>query len=196
VGPVIERAELCPGQPPRLVEPGRAALGQDHGRRLWYAVHTRSRHEEVVRRLLVGKAIEIFLPRMEAWSRRVDRRKRIQVPLFRGYLFVNVAMDRQVWSEIVRTRGVVRVLGNSGGCVPVPESQIESVRTLLAGETEFRPHPYPEAGRRVRVINGPLAGCHGILLKKGAKRGRLVIAVDIIRQAVSVEIDGADVEPA
>jgi len=164
--------------------------------RKWYAVHTRSRHEDAVRHRLESRAIETFLPKMEAWSRRIDRRQRIQLPLFRGYLFVNVALDHPTWSDIVRTSGVVQVLGNSEGGIPVPESQIESVRTLLAGEILLTPHPYLQVGRRVRVINGPLSGCEGILLKKSHQGTRLVISVDIIRQAVSVEIDAADIEPA
>jgi transcriptional antiterminator NusG len=167
-----------------------------HPRAQWYAVHTRSRHEDAVHKRLAGKAIEVFLPKMEVWSRRVDRRKRIQVPLFPGYLFVNAVMDRYVCSEIIRTNGVVQVLGNSEGAVPVPESQIESVRTLLVNNVLPSPHAYLRVGRRVRVINGPLAGCEGILLKKSNRSSRLVIAVDIIRQAVAVEIDASDVEPA
>lgn len=162
----------------------------------WYAVHTRSRHEDAVGHRLNSRSLEVFLPKVEVWSRRLDRRKRIQLPLFRGYLFVRANLDRPTWSEIVRTSGVVRVLGNSEGAVPVPEWQIESLRTLLDGNVLITPHPYLRVGRRVRVVHGPLAGCEGILLRKTHQDTRLVIAVDIIRHAVSVEIDAADVEPA
>jgi transcription antitermination factor NusG len=162
----------------------------------WYALYTRSRHEDVVCQRLAGKTIETFLPKMEVWSRRVDRRQRIQLPLFRGYVFANVAMDHGAWADIIRTSGVVQVLGSPEGCVPVPESQIETVRTLVGGGLLLSPHPYLQVGRRVRVVNGPLAGCEGILLKKGPKGTRLVIAVDIIRRAISVEIEASDVEPA
>ncbi|MFH0810751.1 MAG: UpxY family transcription antiterminator [Pseudomonadota bacterium] len=161
----------------------------------WYAVHTRSRHEDVVQKRLAGRGVEVFLPKIEVWSRRLDRRKRIQVPLFAGYLFVNVQLGPETWIEIVRTGGVVRVLKGAEGFSPVPTAQIESVQTLLAGGEPFDPHPYPQAGRRVRVLHGPLAGCEGILLRKSAK-SRLVIAVDIIRRAVCVEIDSLAVEPA
>jgi transcriptional antiterminator NusG len=162
---------------------------------LWYAVHTRGRHEDAVSRRLAGRSFETFLPKLETWSRRRDRRQLIHLPLFPGYLFVKVSMDRYVWSEIVRTSGVVQVLGNAQGCVPVPEPQIESVRTLLADSLGLSPHPYLQVGRRVRVVAGPLAGCEGILIKKSDRRSRLIVAVDIIRQAVSVEMDAADVEP-
>jgi transcription antitermination factor NusG len=176
---VLERAEPC--QPEA---------------RQWYAVHTRSRHEEVVSRRLRAKLIEPFLPKIEVWSRCLRRRRRLLVPLFPCYLFVHVAMEHPLWLEIVRTGGVVRVLGNSRGSLPVPEAQIDSVRRLLESKALLSPHPYLESGRRVRVVSGPLAGCEGILLRRRAKGRRLAIAVDIIRRAVSVELEAADVEPA
>ncbi len=177
------------------VEPGLLAdAARSLEPRFWYAVRTRSRHEEAVYKRLAGKRIEAFLPKMEVWSRRLDRRKRLQVPLFPGYLFVHVALERALWAEVVRTRGIVEVLGAAGRCIPVPAAQIESVRALLAGGVLISPHPYLQAGRRVRVTSGPLAGCEGTLLRKSGD-SRLIIAVDIIRQAVSVEIDSADVEP-
>jgi transcription antitermination factor NusG len=171
-------------------------LLQTPDRRQWYAVHTRSRHEDTVERRLAAKSVETFLPKTWVWSRRLDRRKRIITPLFHGYMFVHVALDHHVWADIVRTNGVVQVLGSPAGCTPVPDSQIESIRRLLAGEALLSPHPYLQVGRLVRVVHGPLTGCEGILMKKGARGQRLVIVVDIIRQAVSVEIDAADVEPA
>ncbi len=172
-------------------------MAPGHGEaRQWFALHTRSRHEEVVRGRLTAKGIETFLPQAAVWSRRADRRKVIEAPLFRGYLFVRVAMGRPVWAQIVRTPGVVRVLGNSEGCLPVPEAQIDSVRALVAGTALPRLHPYLTGGRRVRVASGPLTGCEGVLVRRRGRGGRrLVIAVDIIRQAVCAELEAADVEP-
>jgi transcription antitermination factor NusG len=158
-------------------------------------VHTRSRHEELVRGQLASQAVETFLPRQEVWSRRVDRRLRLRVPLFPGYLFVRLAPEPEVWAALVRTRGVVRVLGHGGRPAPVPEAQIESVRRLLANSAVLSPHPYLQVGRPVRVVSGPLAGCQGLLLRRREHKARLVVSLDILRQAVAVEIDEAGVAP-
>ncbi len=56
----------------------------------WYAVHTRSRHEDRVYLGLTQKSFHAFLPKMEVWSKRKDRRKKIMIPMFPGYLFVEL----------------------------------------------------------------------------------------------------------
>ena len=97
----------------------------------WYCIHTRSRHEEVVFQRLEDKKIHSFLPRLEVWSRRKDRRKKIQKALFPGYLFVHGILDPLHRLEILKTAGVVRILGNEKGPSPVPDFQIDSIKTIL-----------------------------------------------------------------
>ncbi len=162
---------------------------------LWYCLHTRSRHEEVVYQYLEKKGIHAFLPKLEAWSRRKDRRKKIQKALFAGYLFVNEKLNPYRRLEIIKTPGVVRILGNEEGPMPVPEIQIESIRTILNGKAVVSPFPYLKEGQRVRVVEGPLRGCEGFLLKIKEEKERLVITVDLLQRSVSVEIEGASVEP-
>ncbi len=89
---------------------------------LWYCIHTRSRHEEVVFLRLEDERMHAFLPKLEVWSRRKDRRKKIQKALFPGYLFVHEILDPFHRLEILKTPGVVRILGNEKGPVPVPDA--------------------------------------------------------------------------
>jgi transcription antitermination factor NusG len=133
---------------------------------------------------------------MERWSRRRDRRKKIHVPIFPGYLFVHTCLDNQQHVRILQTPGVVSLVRNKDGPLPVPESQINSLETLLAGKEVLTSYPYLRAGMCVRVVNGPLSGCEGILLRKRTGKSRLVVAIDIIQQAVCVEINEEEVEPA
>jgi len=162
---------------------------------LWYCLHTRSRHEDVVYQHLDNKGIHAFLPKMEVWSRRKDRRKKIQKALFPGYLFVNEKLNPYRRLEIIKTPGVVRILGNEEGPMPVPEIQIESIRMILNGKAAVSPYPYLKEGQQVRVVYGPLRGCEGFLLKIKEEKERLVISVDLLQRSVSVEIEGASVEP-
>ncbi|KPJ69419.1 MAG: hypothetical protein AMJ45_00250 [Syntrophobacter sp. DG_60] len=161
----------------------------------WYAIYTSARHEQRVYDRLVNKSIHAFLPKMEVWSRRKDRRKRIQVPLFPGYLFVNVDLDPYVRLEILKTPGVAYILGNNGKLTPIPESQIASIQTLLKNDVLIRPYPYLKIGQRVRIVNGPLIGCEGILLRNKTNKQKLIISIDLLKQSISTEIDEFDVEP-
>ena len=97
---------------------------------LCYCIHTRSRHEEMVFQQLEDKRIPSFLPKLEVWSRRKDRREKIQKALFPGYLFVHEILDPYHRLEILKTPGVVRILGNEHGPVPVPDPQIESIQKV------------------------------------------------------------------
>ena len=97
--------------------------------------------------------------------------------------------------EILKTPGMVRILGSENGPAPVPESQIESIKTILAGKSAVCPVPYLKEGQLVRVVYGPLKGSEGFLLKIKGKREKLVISVDLLQRLVAVEIDGASALP-
>jgi transcription antitermination factor NusG len=157
----------------------------------WYAIHTRSRHEKVVRDQLEAKGIIHLLPLHHKRSKWKDRVKLIEVPLFGGYLFGYFALQEKL--HVLTTVGVARLVGINGTPVPVPEEQIEAVRTMVERKLPYDPHPYLKEGMRVRVKRGPLAGAEGILLSK-KKQYRFVISIDLIQKSVAVDIDSADVE--
>jgi transcription antitermination factor NusG len=158
----------------------------------WYALRTRSRHEKRVREELEAHGIEPFLPLVERWRQWKDRRKKVAFPLFPGYCFARFPLSQRV--VVVSTQGVVQILGNQEGPVPVPEAEIEAVRRLVESTLPYDPYPYLTEGMRVEVIRGPLSGLRGLLLRKGA-RARLVIGVALIHQGASVELDAFDVAP-
>lgn len=158
----------------------------------WYAIWTRSRHEKVVRDQLAGKRVEVFLPTYMRWSRWKDRKKQIEWPLFPGYCFARFdAADRL---PILKCDGVVAIVGTDGTPSPIPEIEIDSIRQLVESELSYDPCPLIKEGEMVEVKSGPLKGVVGRLVRKGA-RARLVLSVDLIGQAVSVEVDAADVRP-
>ena len=161
---------------------------------LWYCVHTRSRHEDMVYQRLSGKNIHAFLPKMEVWSTRKDRRKKIQKALFSGYLFVHENLNPRTHLEILKTPGLVQILGNENGPQPVPDIQIESIQTIMSGKNAVSPFPYLKEGQRIRIVDGPLKGCEGFLLKKQAEKEKLIISLDLLQRSLSIEIEGASIE--
>lgn len=158
----------------------------------WYAIHTRSRHEKLVARQLSEKQIEHFLPMHTEVHRWKDRYKKVEVPLFPSYLFVQLGWDPPRRLSVLRTPGVVRIVGFGLRDVPVPEEQIEALRRVVESEATVHQHKYLRVGQRVKVISGALAGVEGIL-KRIKGTDRLIIAVEAIRQAVAVELAGYEV---
>jgi len=158
----------------------------------WFAIQTRSRHEKVVRDQLAAKSITHLLPLWRKRSIWKDRVKHVEIPLFSGYLFGYFALQDKV--AVLETVGVARLVGINGSPVPIPDEQIVAVRTLMEHRLPCSPHPYLVEGMRVRIKCGLLAGTEGILIAK-KQRHRLVISVDIINQAVAVEVDSAAIEP-
>ena len=159
----------------------------------WYALWTRSRHEQVVRQQLEQKQIEAFLPTVAKWSRWKDRKKKIDWPLFPGYCFARFkALERL---PVLKCTGVVTIVGFEGGePTPIPAGEIEGIRRLVESDLAYDPCPFIREGTLVEVVHGPLKGVTGRLVRKNDK-ARLVLAVDLIGQAVSVEVDAADVRP-
>ena len=160
----------------------------------WYVVHTCSRHEALVQTGLTRKGLEVFLPRVTVRSRRRDRLRMLQVPLFPGYLFVHTDLSDGDYYHIIRQEGVVRILGIRGQYTPVPEDTVTSIRTLVNSGQPLLPWARIEPGRRVRVVDGPLAGATGIILrlKKGNKR--LVVGVELLGRSVCAELAEESVE--
>jgi transcription antitermination factor NusG len=159
----------------------------------WYAAHTSANHEKRVAAQLEVRGVEHFLPTYSSARRWKDRRVTVQMPLFPGYVFVRLALRERL--KVVQVPGVARLVGFSGTPMALPEGEMEALRKGLEHGLRAEPHPYLTVGRRVRVTKGPLAGFEGILLRwKG--NWRVVLSLDLIQRAVSVDMDASDVIPA
>jgi len=184
LSPSSPSVPLVPFDAPPEVPPESAAA--------WFAVWTRSRHEHAVRQQLADKQIEAFLPTCTRWSRWKDRKKKIEWPLFPGYCFARI--DPAAALPVLKCSGVVSLVSLDGRPVPIADEEIDAIRTLVTSELRYDPCPLIREGARVEVVWGPLRGVTGRLVRKGA-HARLILAVDLIGQAVSVEVDAADVRP-
>ena len=157
----------------------------------WYAIWTRSRHEQVVREQLSRKGLDAFLPTITKWSRWKDRKKQIDWPLFPGYCFARFNPGERL--PVLKCTGVVNIISFEGEPAPIPEHEIEGIRQLVESELAYDPCPTIREGMMVEVTHGPLKGVVGRLIRKGT-HARLVLSVDLIGQGVSVEVDAADVK--
>ena len=162
----------------------------------WYAVYTIVRHEKKVNTALINKNISTFLPIRDQLSQWKDRKKRVQLPLFPGYVFVNIHPENtKNLLDIYNTRGVVRILGNNSQHTPIPVEQINSIKTLLESGLDYDLYPYLTEGKEVVVISGPMEGVKGKILKRKGK-DRLILTVDLIKRSVGIELEAGLVELA
>jgi len=161
----------------------------------WYAVHTRSNFEQRVAGELESKGFEIYLPAYEELHQWRDRKKRVAVPLFPGYVFARFPDAPGVRLRLLQTAGVARILGTAGTIEAVQEDEIEGVRKLLNSRVRCFAHPFLREGVRVRVKRGALRDLEGIVVRFANNQARLVISVSLIAQSVAAEVDISHVEP-
>jgi transcription antitermination factor NusG len=160
--------------------------------RNWLAVYTKARHETAVARQLEAKQVPFLLPTFVKSSQWSDRIKRALAPLFPSYVFVHVSNDERV--RVLQTVGVVHFVSMAGRPSPLRDEEVTLLRECAARPREFEPHPFLHVGQRVKVKHGPFAGWEGVLADK-KNSTRLVISLEQIMRSVSVDLDGADVEP-
>lgn len=157
----------------------------------WYALYTCPRHEKSVAHQIEQRSISCFLPLYRSVRRWKDRRKELELALFPGYVFVQLALEDRF--RVLQLPSAVRLVSFHGQPAVLPAAEIDALRQRLAGGCA-EPHPYLRAGRRVRVCGGPMQGLEGIIVRR-KDRCRLVFSLDLIMRSVAVEIDESDVEP-
>ena len=155
----------------------------------WYAVHTRSRFEQKVYDGLIGKNVGSFLPKIQVMSRRKDRRKKILVPLLPGYVFVRFDMDPETYWDIIKTTGVVRMVGFEGRPVPAREEEISSLMILNGTDRTVQNRAYMKRGDLVMIMEGPLKGLVGFYLHHKGQSEKVVVSVELLKRSLEIEIE-------
>ena len=188
---VTEMAKLYPegeGTPPVA---GAPALVPDANVWIprWHVVCTRSRHEHVTCDQLSGRNVEAYLPLCESLRQWHDRKKRLMLPAFPGYLFARFPFADRV--RVLSVPGVTRLVMFGTRAASLPDDELQRLRTALSIRNSA-PHPYLAAGARVRIVSGPLSGLCGVV-----QRGqglRMIISVDCVCRSIAVELHESDLQ--
>lgn len=158
----------------------------------WYAAYTCANHEKLVAAEIKARGVEYFLPLYSSIRRWKDRRVSLELPLFPGYLFVRLALRDRL--RVLQIPSVVRFISFNGQPAALPDEEMAILRSGLSQRLRAEPHPFLTLGRRVQVIRGPLAGLHGILLRRKSCF-RIVVSVHLIQRSLAIDVDAADVVP-
>jgi transcription antitermination factor NusG len=160
----------------------------------WYAVQTRARNEKAISERLQEQGLTTFLPLVTEVRRWSDRKKKVELPLFSCYVFVKlVAGSNDERMRVCRTNGVFRIVSMRGEAIPIPDEQIEALRSVVSQQVPWVEHPFLKIGQRVRIRGGSLEGVEGMLLSRNGDR-TLIISVDAIQRSLAVRVEGYDVE--
>jgi len=162
----------------------------------WFALHVKPRHEFVVQSDLTRSGMESYLPAINKLSQWKDRKKLINSPLFPGYLFARVLPAPDHFLELLKTRGVMRILSTiPGHPTQVPDSEISALKTLLTSGHEVDIHPELQAGKVVRIKKGVFENVEGVVSKKGDQLF-LRVNISMLGRCVTVKLFVEDVELA
>ena len=164
----------------------------DHDSRNWYAVFTVPQNEKSVAKHLHQRQVEHFLPTYEevrTWKNR--QRVKVILPLFPTYVFARISPSER--SRVLGAPGVLRIVGTTREPIPLPDDEIEFLRSNLC---RARTEPYRElvVGQRVRVRSGVMQGVEGVLVRKN-NASRFVITLELINLHAAVELSAQELEP-
>ena len=152
----------------------------------WFGLQVRSRSEQLAAVALEGKGYSPFLPVYKVARRWSDRVKQVEAPLFPGYVFCR--FDPQHRLPILTTPGVLSVVGIGKVPAPIEDEEINAIQAVIRAGLPAQPWPFTRVGDEVEIVDGPLRGRHGIVVKCGNGQ-RLILTVTMLQRSVSVEID-------
>ena len=113
--------------------------------------------------------------------------------MFSCYTFVRIAQTAEERLKVLRTPGVLGFVGSERQGTPIPDQQIESLQTAVGKKVPCAVHPFISFGQRVRIRGGSLDGVEGILMRQSGEQS-VVVSIELLRQSVSIRIEGYDVE--
>jgi transcriptional antiterminator RfaH len=161
----------------------------------WYLVYCKPRQEHVAVVNLERQGYEIYLPRLREMRRRGGRPTQVVGPLFPRYLFVHLDQEFDDWGPIRSTLGVVSIVRFGQVPAKVPDALVDFLRGREGGDGVHTAAALRyEAGERVRVLSGSLAGYEGLFLAKSG-RGRVIVLLDLLGKATRTRLDEMDIEP-
>ena len=163
-----------------------------NGETAWFALTVKPRHEKAAELHLERKGIEAYLPLYQARRRWSDRFKQVELCLFPGYIFCRFGYERRL--DVLNVPAVKTIVGFGEQAVPVPDAEIDAIRSILASGRPVLPWTYLKAGQRVRITEGSLENLEGILVRE-KDAWRVVVSVELLQRSVAVEIDRDIVRP-
>jgi transcription antitermination factor NusG len=153
--------------------------------RHWFALYTKPRHEFKAAEKLRSVSIELYLPTIIVKRKWSDRKRKVEVPLFNGYIFIYASEKERLLS--LQQEGIVRTITFLGKPSIIPEWQIESLRKMLSETPDIFVSDKIEEGTKIKITEGPFEGVTGIVKEADSEKW-LFVNIEILNRAVSVKL--------
>lgn len=159
----------------------------------WYALYTRANGEKKLYENLKEMNVECYLPTrkvLKIWS---DRKKWIDEPLFKCYIFVKVSYRE--FFNVLNTPGAVCYVSFGGRAQSIPEVQINNIKNFLTQCDHEVTLTYEriQKGVMVEVLAGSLKGIKGEVTNIYGQT-RLVIRIDSMNCSLYANISRDEVK--
>jgi len=153
----------------------------------WFAIRTSLRWEFRASSELSSRGVETYLPRSSSRHQWSDRSKKIDRPLFPGYLFSRFKIADRV--RILQVPSVKQIVGVGNTPQPISVHQLDNLKALVAANSGLAPWPYLNSGQRIQVDRGPLTGVKGFVIRAEEGVVRIVVSLDLLQRSVAAVID-------
>jgi transcription antitermination factor NusG len=152
----------------------------------WLVAYTKPKHEKLVKDELLKNNFETYLPLLKERRKWSDRKKWIEFPLFRSYIFIKTDPKNSLY--LLKINGIVKIIQFGRKVASVRDKDLETIKKMITGGYKPRNENYFLKGNPVLVEDGPLKGLVGEVLEI-ENQNRLVIRIDAIQQSVSIKIE-------
>jgi len=159
-------------------------------------LRTKTGHEDRVRSRLENKTecLGVLLPKMEVMVTRSGKKKKLLKPLFPGYIFVQMELHDEFRYEVKNTPGVINFISSGNTPIPVGESEIEYIMSLMDETETTVVRPDFEVGDSVQIASGPFMGQAGTISAIDLKRNRFKVIIEIFGKQIPIELEHYDIE--
>ena len=158
----------------------------------WFAIYVQAKHEKVVASMLKTKGLDTCLPLTKTVRKWSDRHQEVEEPIFPGYVFCE--FNSEFRTPVLRTAGVVQILGAGKRVLPLETSELDALKALERTKAPVEPWPFINKGQWVCVEKGPLAGLTGVVAE--CKSGlRVVVSIGLLQRSVAVEVNRSQIRP-
>jgi transcription antitermination factor NusG len=167
-------------------------LSKDANTEKWIAAYTKPRHEKVAYDQLINKGFSAYLPLLRQKRKWSDRKKWVEIPLFKSYIFVKIQLKNSLF--VLQTNGINNVVKLGEEITVIRDEEILAIRQMIEGGYEPEGIDYFVEGDHVVIIEGPLKGTKGVVIQIKGK-DQFVLKIDAIQHAVSCQIDRKLLKP-
>lgn len=156
----------------------------------WYALYTNPRAEKKVALSLTQKGFEVFLPLQTTLKQWSDRKKKVEEPLFKSYVFIFTDLE-QFHLEVLNTHGVMKFVKIGKETISIRQNQIDAIKMLLANEVDFELGDMTyQPGEQVIIEAGPLKGLQGYIMQQKGNRN-FSISIEQLGTSILITVPAA-----